>query len=188
MKKTLIERIDVGAGGAASITFSSIPQTYDGLYVLFSGRSTDTSISDQYDPLLYRLNDSTTGYSARTLVGTGSVTGSNAPTTDTASVGGTWGRLTFNGIGNSLTTSNTFSSVSFYLPNYTASANKSGSMDMVYENNATRAGQEIDASLWSNTAAVTQVAFALKAGSFASGSSVTLYGITAGSDGTTTVS
>ena len=179
MKKTLIERIEVGAGGAASITFSSIPADYTDLLVKLSVRSTDTSVADGYDPLLYRLNDSTTGYSARTLIGTGSAAFSNAPTTDTASVGGTWGRPVFNGIANSLTTSNTFSSISFYLPNYTASANKSGSIDMVFENNATRAEQEIDALLWSNTAAVTQVAFALKLGSFVQYSSATLYGISA---------
>ena len=34
MKKTLIERIEVGSGGQASITFSAIPGTYTDLFLV----------------------------------------------------------------------------------------------------------------------------------------------------------
>ena len=40
----LIETVTVGSGGAASIEFSSIPQTYTDLKVVYSLRSTNSSV------------------------------------------------------------------------------------------------------------------------------------------------
>ena len=39
---TLISSVTVGAGGASSMTFSSIPQTYTDLVIKVSGRNADT--------------------------------------------------------------------------------------------------------------------------------------------------
>jgi hypothetical protein len=188
MKKTLIERVEL-ASNQSSVTFSSISSDFDDLMILLSVRSDDTSVSAGYDPLLYRFNSSTTGYSGRQLYGTGSSVGSGSEATRTsAEAGGTWGRLPNQGIDNDIMTSNTFSSVSMYVPNFASANYKSVSLDYVNENNGTTGYQEIVAHLWSNTSAISSISFALGLGSFVSGSSLTLFGITSGSDGTTTVS
>jgi hypothetical protein len=89
----------------------------------------------------------------------------------------------------STTTSNTFSNNSLYIPNYAGSTNKSFSVDSVFENNATTARQQITAGLWSNTAAITTIGFTVGGGTtFVSGSTISLYKITKGSDGIVTVS
>jgi hypothetical protein len=59
MAATLIANTRVGAGGTSAITISSIPSTYDDLYVMFSLRSTSVN----RDTVLVRFNgDSSTGY------------------------------------------------------------------------------------------------------------------------------
>jgi hypothetical protein len=168
----------------ASITFSSIPQTYTDLYVLLSVRSNDTSVSAGYDPFLYRLNASTSGYSGRQIWGDGASSGQATEATRTSTAAtGTWGRLSNAGVNNANSTSSTFSSVGIYLPNYTLSIAKNVSCEFVSENNGTTAFQEAIAHLWTGTDAITSVAVALGLGSFVQYSSATLYGITKGSNG-----
>jgi hypothetical protein len=85
-------------------------------------------------------------------------------------------------------TANTFGNSSIYIPNYSGATNKSYSADGVNETNATQAFQELDASLWSNTASITQVTLSVENGNFVQYSSATLYGVKSGQSGTTTVS
>ena len=171
-----IETVTVGSGGATSIAFTNIPQTYTDLYVVLSLRS--SASGGAYDPILYRFNQSTTGYSARSLYGNGASAGSGTPTTATSTAAsGTWGRLNDAGIPTASQTASTFGSTSFYVPNYTSSNNKSVSSETVEENNATTSWMEIDAALWSDVSAITRVDFALKDGSFVQHSTATLYGI-----------
>ncbi len=60
----------VGAGGAATITFSSIPSTYTHLQIRFIGRSVTTN--GTYDSLLMRFNSDTgTNYSQHAILGNG---------------------------------------------------------------------------------------------------------------------
>jgi hypothetical protein len=175
----LIQTVTLGSA-AASITFSSIPATYDDLVVVLSARSSDSTVTfaGGYDPFLYRVNSTTSGYSSRALNGIGNATDSDTDSTRTSSAaGGTWGRMSQWGINNANNTSNTFSSISVYIPNYKSSAAKSISTDFVTENNATNAFQSISAQLWNNTAAVDTVSFALGVGSFVANSSASLYGI-----------
>ncbi len=168
-----IETVTVGSGGAASIAFTNIPQTYTDLYVILSLRS--SASGGAYDPILYRFNQSTTGYSARSLYGNGASAGSGTPTTATSTAAsGTWGRLNDAGIPTASQTASTFGSTSFYVPNYTSSNNKSVSSETVEENNATTSWMEIDAALWSDVSAITRVDFALKDGSFVQHSTATL--------------
>ena len=76
-----------------------------------------------------------------------------------------------------------------YIPNYTGSTNKSISVDSVTENNATNNLMNIQAGLWSNTAAITSILFTSDtAGGFLAGSTISLYKITKGSDGIVTTS
>ncbi len=169
---TLIEHKKLDAA-AASITFSNIPQTYTDLYLLVSARSDGTG--NNYTGL--GINGVNTNQTSRFLYGTGSGTGSVSLT----------GASDYNAIAYmpiSTTTSNTFSSASFYIPNYTSNVAKSISIDAVAENNATAGQQEIMAALWNSTAAITSLTVASVAGSslqasgnMVSGSSATLYGI-----------
>ena len=187
MSMTVIEHIEVTAASQASITFSSIPADYTDLMVTLSFRS---SASAAYDPILLRFNGSDTGYSGRVLeASVGFFTTTESVTTATsAQATGTWARITGTGVSTDNHTANTFGNAQIYIPNYTSSEYKSLSCDQVGENNATQATLEITANLWSNTSAITSLALALKDGSIKQYSSATLYGITAGSDGTTTVS
>jgi hypothetical protein len=186
MTYTLIAHTEL-TGTQASVTFSSIPATFTDLLLVGSARTSGTVGQSS---LLYRLNNSQTGYSGRSLIGTGSSASSGTlGILDSSAAGGNWGRAAFVGInGGSDTTSSTFANFSFYLPNYKSSVAKSLSLDAVTENNGTTAYQEITALLWSGTDAVTSFSLAAYVASYVAGSSFTLYGITAGSSGGVVVS
>ena len=173
----VIQHQEVGAGGAASITFSSIPTdgTYTDLMLLLSLR--DSSGATGYSESYLKPNASGSGYSSRQLYGNGS---SAASFSHTDLI-----RLWNNGNSN---TANTFGSITVYIPNYASSNYKSISAECVTEGNITGQGQFISASLWSNTAAISSLGiYANGSNSFVQYSSATLIGITAGSDGITSV-
>ncbi len=158
-----IASVTVGSGGAASMSFSSIPSTYTDLCVKISGRSSRTGVG--YDDLNFSLNGSTSSFSTRSIQGSGSSVSSFNSTNflgqlDTAA-----------------NTSSTFTSVDFYIPNYAGSTNKSFTSDSVQEDNATTAYSNLVAGLWSNTAAITSITLNPGVGSFVQYSTATLYGI-----------
>lgn len=166
-------------GTAASIDFTSIPQTFTDLLVLASVRSNNAGTGEY---IVATFNANTTGYSVRELIGNGSTANSNTYTTGTAA------RLLTYANGNT-TTANTFSNSLGYLPNYSGSTNKSWSGDGVMENNATAGVQLLIAGLWTNTAAITSISLSPFAGTlWLANSMISLYGITKGSDGIVTVS
>jgi hypothetical protein len=172
----LIQRITVSSGGAASITFASIPATFTDLVLVTSLRTNRTGSTE--DSVKVEFNGITTGYTRRSLRGDGQFN---------SSVTGTDSLILLNQNTNS-TTSNTFSNASLYIPNYSGSAAKSVSADTANENNATEAWLNIVAALWNNSAAINSIQLAPNVGPvFAEHSSATLYGILKGSDGTTTV-
>jgi hypothetical protein len=151
-----------GSGGATSLDFTSIPATYTDLVLKISARSTTTS-----DWVTLKFNSNTTGYSNRHLQGTGSTAGSFNQTT--------WEFLAINN--QSASTSNTFSSSEVYIPNYAGSTNKSYSVDTAGEANATAAFMELNAQLWSNTAAITSISITSLAGNLAQHTTAYLYGV-----------
>jgi hypothetical protein len=153
----------VGSGGVANITFSSIPGTYTDLALVISARNTNNDGSDNMN---IAINDSSANFSGRFLfTNTNGTTSSGTDTTPSGAYNG----------GN--TTASTFSNVSIYFPNYAGSNNKSFSVDSVAENNATQSNLYIDAKLWSNTAAITSIAFTPTTGNFVQYSTATLYGV-----------
>jgi hypothetical protein len=159
---------------AASIEFTSIPQTFTDLVLVVSARS---SRAASVDNMNFQFNNVTTGYTSRRLYGSGSSATSG---TDTS--------IYFDAPAASAT-ANTFGSAFIYIPNYTGSTNKSVSNDNVTENNATLAYQTIMAGLWSNTAAITSIKLlSLTSSNYTIGSTASLYGVTKGSDGIVTVS
>lgn len=174
MTMTLIETKTL-VSAAASIEFTSIPQTFTDLVVLLSCR---TDRADILDGINGNINGSSANFTTRNLIGDGSTASSN-----TTSVG-TLGLAT-----GSTSTANTFGNTAVYIPNYTAATNKSISADQVMENNATSSFQILRAILWSNTAAITSITFVPQVGTnLVAGSTISLYGITKGSDGIVTTS
>ena len=159
---TLIEAKTLGSS-TASITFSSIPQTYTDLKLVASTRNNN---ADTDNNGTISFNSSTSSRSAIFVYGTGS---SALSGTDTG--GFTWGE-----VGNNAT-SNTFSNFEIYIPNYTSSNYKSYSNDGVTEQNATRSVQMLVAGLWSNTAAITSITLTPQSYSYLASSTFYLYGI-----------
>jgi hypothetical protein len=166
---TKIASVTVGAGGASTIDFTSIPSTYTDLCVKISVR-TNEATGAVWDSILLRFNGSATGYSDRSLGGNGA---------SAFSFNNPFANYIFCGdIANALVTSNTFSSLEITIPNYAGSNNKSVSVDSVEENNATTAQLDLTAGLWSNTSAITSISFVPAIGpNFVQYSTATLYGI-----------
>jgi hypothetical protein len=163
-----IETVTVGAGGASSISFSSIPSTFTDLVVYVSARNTS---SFNAESAVLSLNGSTSSFSGIYLQGSGS-----------AAASGSFARFAFN-MPAGTSTSSTFSNSYVYFPNYTSSNNKSYTFDSVTENNGTEAYATMFAGLWSNTAAITSITFTPSSGNFAQYSTATLYGVTSSAYG-----
>jgi hypothetical protein len=138
------------SGSVSSIDFTSIPSTYTDLCLKMSLRTDRSAVPDQAK---ITFNGSTTGYSGMILFGTGS---SVISETNSAAGAGS-GYLIGENINGASSTSSTFSNGEFYIPNYAGSTNKSISMDLVMENNATAGYQSLTAGLWSNTSAITSI-------------------------------
>jgi hypothetical protein len=165
-----IQTVTVGSGGAASIEFTSIPQTYTDLKIVTSFRDEVAGIRPE---IRITFNSSSTGYSGRILrafdnTSTGSTT-SNTSYFDAWRVPG------------SLNTANVFSNDEIYIVNYTSANNKSFSSDNIAESNiavSTANFMSLSAGLWSNSAAITSVKFVTDSASdIAQYSTATLYGI-----------
>jgi len=166
---TLVSTVTVGSGGAATIDFTSIPQTGTDLLVVISSRN-DIGATAYY----CRFNsDSGSNYNWIRLLGDGSTASSSAgPSTQFI--------LQAN---NANDTANTFNNSSIYITNYAGSTSKSVSIDTVKENNATAANQMIQAGNWSGTAAITTITLLPNSGNFAQYSTASLYTIQKGSGG-----
>ena len=164
---TLISSVTVGAGGASSIDFTSIPATYTDLVVKLSSRV--NAGSGGYQTYVRFNSDSGANYPWRNLLGTGSSALSQSDTADTGM------RITMSV--SSGDTANTFSNSELYIPNYAGSAYKSVSADGVSENNATGATADLAAGLWNSTSAITSINIFASGASFVQYSTAYLYGI-----------
>lgn len=148
MTMTLVETIEVGAGGASSLEFLSIPQNGVDLLCVISGRSDSSATARN---LSVRFNSDTTSgnYTQIRLSGDGS-SASSATFTGT--------QLFFDNCLNAATsTSGTFNSAQLYVSNYTGSNSKSVSMDGVMENNATTAYSTIQAGIYTPSTAISSI-------------------------------
>lgn len=169
---TLISTTTVGAGGAANITFSSVPATFTDVKIVVSGRS---SYAASGDSMYLTINGSTTGFTSRYLYGN---TGAGTAASGTLD---RWGGY----VDAATDTTNTHGSTELYFPNYAGSTNKSYSIESVYETNAAGIGMIIFAGLWSNTSAITSIVLTPANGSFVQYSTASIYGILKGSGGAT---
>ena len=156
-----IATVTVGAGGAASMDFTSIPSTYTDLCVKYSLRTNNAGFTDLY----ISFNSNTASFTNKSLEGSGVTASSQSTARYLGTVGGT------------NITSSTFLNGEAYIPNYSGSANKSFSADTVGETNATTVYSTLSANLWSNSAAITQITITPNTGNFVQYSTATLYGI-----------
>lgn len=138
----LIASNTVGAGTTATVTFSSIPQTYTDLLLRTSVRG-DGAFGGAN--MTMSINGSTANQSGKYLFGNGSAASSGSITNWDVGIEGT------------SYTANTFAVTDIYIPNYTGSTNKSASQEYATENNATGSSLVMEALLWSNTAAITSL-------------------------------
>lgn len=155
---------NVLGSAAASIEFTSIPGTYTDLMIVASFRSARAT---ELDDVYMRLNGVATDRTRRSLYGTGSSAASESASQAYVAT-----------VNAANSTSNTFTSVEIYLPNYAGSTNKSISATSAQEANSSTAYIFLTAGLWSQTAAITSVEFySNNSQNLATGSSVYLYGI-----------
>jgi hypothetical protein len=162
----LIETVSVGGGGAASMGFTSIPQTFTDLQLVYSGRGTSAVTAPNVN---ITFNGTTAGYSTKNLWGNGSAVQNDASSTSflyaSASITG------------SIVTASVFGNAYLYIANYAGSTFKSVSMDFATENNATLAYVGIVAGLWSNTDPIDEILLTPSSGTFVEYSSASIYGI-----------
>ena len=157
----------VGAGGAANIEFTSIPNTYTDLLIVYSIR---TNYNGSTDEAILTFNSNTSNYSWRMLYANNSTAFSTVnPPND-----GIYG-MQVNG---NTSTTDTFSNGQIYIPNYTSSNYKLISSDAAQEDNQTNTSYlKLTSGIWSNTDAITSLKIGGASGSFMQYSTAYLYGI-----------
>lgn len=163
-----ISKATVGAAGASSISFTSIPSTYTDLLIKASLRSDKTDGNDSHD-LILSINSSTANLSFISIRGDGASVYSNTVTD----------RI-LRGIVPSNYTANIFSNIDIYIPNYLSNLNKSFAVDTSVENNAVRGDLGYVAARWSQTSAISSLTLTPNGPSsplFVQYSTATLYGI-----------
>lgn len=160
------------SSSAASVTFSSIPSTYTDLVIKLSARDSNAGTRQGKFRITFN-SDSATNYSQTWMYG--------QPDASATPYSGQYTSNTVyyppQGNGDSAgNTSNTFTSMEIYIPNYLVSQNKPMSTVSATEDNATGSLLYADAGLWRNTAAITTISI-VTTGSYIAGSSFYLYGV-----------
>jgi hypothetical protein len=164
----------VGAGGSSTITFSSIPSTYQHLQLRYIAR--DTLGAADVTGLLLRFNsDSGTNYTRHYLLADGSAVYAGAGTSRTSINGG----LVLSGGG----PASVFAAGVIDVLDY-ANTNKYKTyrvLDGVDTNGTSPPGYvDFESALWLSTSAVTSITITLPSGNYAQYSQFALYGIRGG--------
>jgi hypothetical protein len=164
---TKIQTITVGSGGAISIDFTNIPQTYTDLKIVYSARD-----SAAYGTLRVAYNnDGTVGnYAYRQFYREA-----------TTVVGDSQNELFFGNVAKNTYTASTFGTGDVYIANYASSSLSKPTLgDAASQTNGTTAIVGNFLGNYAPTTAITRVTLSLFSGSnFTEFSSATLYGITA---------
>jgi hypothetical protein len=159
-----IATVTVGAGGASSIDFTSIPGTYTDLLIQFSVRGT-LNAGSGVTYLQFNGDTTSTNYQYIRMLGSGSAASSASGDDYIIDV-----------VQGDNATVSTFGSESIYITNYAGSSFKSVSNDFVGENNGTLAYMGLFAFLWESTSAITSIKLSGN-GSLKQYTTATLYGI-----------
>lgn len=157
----------IGSGGAADITFTSIPSSYTDLIIKLSARG---SYSVQAYSMSMRFNSDTgNNYTTKALYGSGTTSGSETSSSIS------YIPVLING---NSSTASSFGSAEIYIPNYTKSKQKSSYTSAFSETNATGAYLYTTSNVWTGTSAITSITLnALSSYVFNQYSTATLYGI-----------
>jgi hypothetical protein len=167
-----IASVTVGAGGASTVVFSAIPQTYTDLRLVISNRLTGSNAT-----VYMRFNSDTTqtNYHRQVLGGTGSSAFAYL--------------INDMGAGGFATTpsetAGVFGSTSYYIPNYTSSNIKNYSVDSANENNGSAVTLGFIGGRWSGTVGITGITiYPGDSSNWVQYTKATLYGITKVAGGT----
>ena len=162
----LIETIEVGAGGAASIEFTAIPQDGVDLVLLVSGKCDSANTDETLRVDINNDFDNQVGVHFRGT-GTSVINGTGQ---------GFKGKI--NGLGS--TSANIWNNASLYFSNYTETGTKVFSSDNVTEENRSYAITHMGSYQYLGTLPITAITIAAGAGNIVQYSTVSLYKITAG--------
>ena len=166
---TLISSQTLG-GTTASVTFSSIPSTYNDLKLVVSARG-DTAAYPVAINL--KLNgDTATNYSYTNLLGNSSVTSSTRASSQTVDA--------IQHVDGASATASTFGSWEIYIPNYNSTGSKPFfGIDVIETNDITAAHAEIQANahLYRGASGISSITFTPSSGNFVQYSDFYLYGI-----------
>jgi hypothetical protein len=165
---TLIEARTLSSS-QTTVAFTSIPQTYSDLQMVFSLRN--STGADWAGNAYLTFNGATSRYYELLLYKAGTSLGSTAK--NNADPYLNWAALSQGG------GTSTWASGQFYIPNYTNSNAKSISTDYVSEDNSTSPWMMLNSGLWNPTtnAPITSMSFTANAGQFVANSTFYLYGI-----------
>ena len=159
-----IQTVTVGSGGAASISFTSIPQTYTDLKLVHSIRVNRSGANA--DNVSLGFNSQITNFTAEFVYGNGASAVSGTDNRNAGLVPAT------------TATASVFGNNEIYIPNYTSANHKHYSVEGVSENDATTAYIVMTKGVWADTAAITGITLTSQNGTgFDEFSSATLYGI-----------
>ena len=162
-----LARVVVASGGAATISFTSIPQNYTDLIFVMSAKSSYSGTwADGY--MNFQDGTGTTNYSWLK----GDTTGYAAENYNSLNTGVL---SPYSAICSGTYNANIFGVAVITIPNYTSSTFKSIIGEYGAQDASQNARVGFGAGLWRNTAAVTSASFGVATG-WVAGSSVTLYG------------
>lgn len=164
-----IETVTVGSGGATTISFSSIPQTYTHIQLRCLNKGTDSGTVTNGNLLVTFNSDTGANYASHYLIGNGSSASSGATTSGTFIYAGKRGNAA---------TANIFGVSIIDVLDY-ANTNKFKTVRYISGVDANGSGEVILGSgHWRNTNAISSLSIASDtAGGFGQYMSVALYGI-----------
>lgn len=152
----------------ATVTFSSISQTYTDLVIRASLR---VNQGGTFGGFIIKAMDANTLYSWTRLWGGGNA-GTSSNKTSSAS---DWTQVSGESVNASSSTATTFSTHEFYFPSYAGSLNKVATFQNFTETNGLNAYISTYAALVRSTSAITSITFS--SNGFVAGSTFYLYGI-----------
>jgi hypothetical protein len=163
-----ISTVTVGSGGAASVTFSSIPATYTHLQIRLIARSLENN-SGLDTPFLRFNSDTGSNYAAHRLYGSGSSAGADAVTSQSQI------RAGFVPLLNDL--ASVFGVIIYDVLDY-ANTNKYKTVRILTGTDLNGSGYVgFQSGLWQNTNAITTITMLPSNGNWAQYSQFALYGI-----------
>lgn len=152
-----------------SVTLSSIPQTYTDLLIRYTARTDGGGAIGDTCNVTFN-SDTATNYSRVTVRSNGGAVVTFVGTNSTAI-------NTHTNVNGNGATSNTFSPVEIYIPNYTSTSRKPITVSNVNETNSTTAYIFMGASQYRGSSGISSITWDAPGSLFLTGSSFYLYGI-----------